>query len=112
MIVSKEIFLKRLVQLPELSGNIIAFVFADNPDLDISSRENFFGNIISYYNRFKKQKPDISNYTIEVTDDLLKSWAGKDLRIKNVKLKSVRGFPQSNKPFGIDFTDKMVYLKA
>jgi hypothetical protein len=106
MIVSKEIFLSRLVQLPELSGNTIAFVFADNPDLDISSRENFFGNIISYYNRFKKQKPDISKYTIEETDDLLKSWEGKDLRIKNVKLKSVRGFPQSDKPFGIDFTDK------
>lgn len=106
MIVSKEIFLKRLVQLPELSGNTIAFVFADNPDLDISSRENFFGNIISYYNRFKKQKPDISKYAVEETDDLLKSWEGKDLRIKNVKLKSVRGFPQSDKPFGIDFTDK------
>jgi len=106
MIVSREIFLNRLVQLPELSGNTIAFVFADNPDLDISSRENFFGNIISYYNRFKKQKPDISKYTVEETDDLLKSWEGKDLRIKNVKLKSVRGFPQSDKPFGIDFTDK------
>ena len=37
---------------------------------------------------------------------MLKSWVGKDLRIKNVKLKSVRGFPQSDKPFGIDFTDK------
>lgn len=106
MIVSKEIFLKRLVQLPELSGNTIAFVFADNPDLDISLRDNFFGNVISYYNRFKKQKPDISQFTVEETDDLLKSWEGKDLRIKNVKLKSVRGFPQSDKPFGIDFTNK------
>lgn len=106
MIVSKDIFLKRLVQLPELSGNTIAFVFADNPDLDISSRENFFGNIISYYNRFKKQKPDITQFTQEETDNLIKSWEGKDLRIKNVKLKSVRGFPQSDKPFGIDFTDK------
>jgi hypothetical protein len=106
MILSKEIFLKRLVHLPELSGNTIAFVFADNPDLNISSRENFFGNIISYYNRFKIKKPDISKYSVEETDDLLKSWEGKDLRIKNVKLKSVRGFPQSDKPFGIDFTDK------
>jgi hypothetical protein len=106
MIVSREIFLKRLVQLPELSNNTIAFVFADNPDLDISSREDFFGNIISYYNRFKKEKPDISKYSLEETDDLLKSWEGKDLRIKNVKLKSVRGFPQSDKPYGIDLTDE------
>lgn len=106
MTVSKEIFIKRLVKLPELSDNTIAFVFADNPDLNISSRESFFGNVISYYNRFKKQKPDISKYAVEETDNLLKGWEGKDLRIKNVKLKSVRGFPQSDKPFGIDFTDK------
>jgi predicted nucleic acid-binding Zn-ribbon protein len=106
MIVSKDIFLKRLVQLPELSSNILAFVFADNPDLDISSRENFFGNVISYFKRFKENKPDITQYKLEDTNDLLKSWEGKDLRIKNVKLKSVRGFPQAAKPFGIDFTNK------
>ena len=106
MIVSKEMFLKKLVQLPELSDNTIAFVLADNPDIDISSRENFFGNVISYYNRFKKQKPEISQFKEDEVDTLLKSWEGKDLRIKNVKLKSVRGFPQSDKPFGIDFTNK------
>lgn len=106
MIVSKEIFLKKLLQLPELSDNTIAFVFADNPDIDISSRENFFGNVISYYNRFKKQRPEISQFKEDEVDTLLKRWEGKDLRIKNVKLKSVRGFPQSYKPFGIDFTNE------
>ena len=106
MIVSKEIFLKKLVQLPELRDNTIAYVFADNPDINISTRENFFANVISYFNRFKEQKPDITQYRLEEDDDLIKSWEGKDLRIQNVKLKSVRGYPQSEKPFGIDFTGK------
>jgi tRNA U34 5-methylaminomethyl-2-thiouridine-forming methyltransferase MnmC len=101
---SKDIFLKQLMQLPELSDNTIAHVFADNPDIDISSREKFFDNIISYFKRFKDNKPDISQYNIEDTTDLLKSWEGKDLRIKNVTLKSVRGFPNADKPFGVDFT--------
>jgi hypothetical protein len=105
MNVSKDIFLKQLVQLPELSENTIAYVFADNPDIDISSREKFFDNIISYFNRFKENKPDISQSSIDESVDILKSWEGKDLRIKNVTLKSVRGFPNSDKPFGVDFTN-------
>lgn len=106
MIVSKDIFLKKLVQLPELSSNTIAFVFADNPDINISSRENFFANVISYFKRFKEHKPDITQYRLEENDNLIKSWEGKDLRIQDVKLKSVRGYPQSEKPFGIDFKGK------
>lgn len=106
MIVSKDTFLKKLVQLPELSSNTIAFVFADNPDINISSRENFFSNVISYFKRFKETKPDITQYKLEEDDSLIKSWEGRDLRIQNVKLKSVRGYPQSDKPFGIDFTGK------
>lgn len=105
MNVSKDIFLKQLVQFPELSDNTIAYVFADNPDIDISSREKFFDNIISYFKRFKDNKPEISQFNSEDKTDLLKSWEGKDLRIKNVTLKSVRGFPNSDKPFGIDFTN-------
>lgn len=105
MNVSKDIFLQQLVQLPELSDNTIAYVFADNPDIDISSREKFFENIISYFNRFKDNKPNVSQYSIVDTTDVLKSWEGKDLRIKNVALKSVRGFPNTDKPFGIDFTN-------
>jgi len=64
MNVSKDIFLKQLVQLPELSENTIAYIFADNPDIDISSRERFFENIISYFNRFKENKPDISQSNV------------------------------------------------
>lgn len=105
MNVSKDIFLKQLVQLPELSENTIAYVFADNPDIDISSREKFFDNIISYFNRFKENKPDISQSNLDDSADILQSWEGKDLRIKDVMLKSVRGFPNSDKPFGIDFTN-------
>lgn len=105
MNVSKDIFLKQLVQFPELSKNTIAYVFANNPDIDISSREKFFDNIISYFNRFKEYKPDISQSSVDDSADILKSWEGKDLRIKDVMLKSVRGFPNTDKPFGIDFTN-------
>jgi len=105
MNVGKDIFLKQLIQLPELSDNTMAYVFADNPDIDISSKEKFFDNIISYFKRFKDIKPDISQYKVEDTTDILKSWEGKDLRIKNVTLKSVRGFPNAEKPFGINFSN-------
>jgi len=105
MNVSKDIFLKQLIQLPELSDNTIAYVFADNPDIDISSREKFFENIVSYFKRFKDNKPDISQYSVDDTTDILKSWEGKDLRIKNVTLKSVRGFPNTDKPFGVNFSN-------
>jgi hypothetical protein len=105
MIMSKEIFLKKLVKLPELADNTVAFIFANNPDIDISIKETFFENIISSYKTFKKKKPEISQFSLENVDGLFQIWKGKDLRIKNIKLNSVRGFPQSDKPFGIDFTD-------
>ncbi|MBK8082227.1 MAG: hypothetical protein IPK25_19310 [Saprospiraceae bacterium] len=34
-------------------------------------------------------------------------WLGKDLKKKKLKLKSVRGFPNSSLPFGMDFTNSL-----
>jgi hypothetical protein len=106
MIKDKETFLLQLAELPQLSDNIMAFVFAANPDLNISSREKFFDTVISYYNEYKKN-PDTHVYLISEGDDVnINTWLNKDLRIKSIQLKSVRGFPESSSPFGLDFTNE------
>jgi hypothetical protein len=104
VIKDKRNFLIELVGLPELADNTIALVFAQNPNLDISSREKFYENVVGYFNRYRQTKPEIVK---EITgeDNSVESWYGKDLRIKSVRLKSVRGYPDSEIPFGMDFVN-------
>jgi hypothetical protein len=104
MIKNKEQFLKELVTLPELKDNVMAYVFAINPDIKISSKNEFFDYVKSYYQRYKTQKPQIET-TITQDNNEIDEWKNLDLRIKDVKLKSVKGFPESDVPFGIDFSN-------
>lgn len=106
MSVSKSNFLKQLAQMQELSGNTIAVVFAVNPDIDISSREAFYQNIIGFFERYKQNLPEVSSIKDNEDEDELSKWHGKDLRIQSIRLKSLRGFPNSVKPFGIDFNNE------
>jgi len=105
MIKSKEEFLKELATYPELKDNVMAYVFAANPNLNISDKTSFFDNVINYYERYKNQKPDIESIQ-EQREDEIEKWNGLDLRIKSVRLKSVRGFPESELPFGIDLANE------
>ena len=100
MIPSKKQFLQQIINYPELKDNIIAYVFAKNSKIDISQKNTFFDNVRYYYEKYKEQKPEIEE--IDNGYDLINEWIGKDLRIKNIKLKSIRGFPDSDTPFGID----------
>ena len=104
MIKSKEQFLKELVTLPELKDNVMAYVFAINPDIKISSKNEFFDYVKSYYQRYKTQKPEIKTTSTQDGTEI-EEWKGLDLRIRDVKLKSIKGFPDSEIPFGIDFSN-------
>ncbi len=106
MIYNKDIFLKEIANLPELKDNILSFVFALNPSIDISRKEKFFDNVLPFYKSQsgkERSKIEIVKSESEISID---KWSGRDLRIKNLLLKSVRGIPDSDKPFGIDLTDE------
>jgi len=106
MIKDKETFLKQIALMSELKGNKISLVFALNPTIDISKREKFVENISPFFNLQKEESRD--EIVVESADKSseIESWIGKDLRIKKVRLKSVRGFPDSAVPFGIDFLNE------
>jgi hypothetical protein len=106
MIYNKDIFLKELANLPELKDNILSIVFALNPGIDISRKEKFFDNVLPFYKSQtgkERSKIEIVKSESEISID---KWTGRDLRIRNLRLKSVRGIPESDKPFGIDLTDE------
>lgn len=105
MIKSKEELLKELATYPELKNNAMAYVFAANPNLNISDKTSFFVNVINYYERYKNEKPDIKSIEEQGVDEIEK-WKGIDLRIKSIRLKSVRGFPESKLPFGVDLVNE------
>ena len=108
MIKDKETFLIALSEFPPLAENTMAFVFAANPDIDISSREKFFDNIISYYKQYKAH-PNTTIYKITEggkEEEEINNWVNKDLRIKYIRLKSVRGIPDSKIPYGFNLTNE------
>lgn len=104
MIKNKETFLKKVALMPELKGNKLSLVFALHPSIDISNKTKFVENVSTYFNMQKEEDREKINLDSEKETDTEK-WLGKDLRIKKVKLNSVRGFPKSSIPFGIDFSN-------
>jgi hypothetical protein len=106
MIRSKTSFFIDLAKKPDLKNNIISIIFALHPDIDISKREKFYENIIGYFQRYSEK--DRMNIPDHFTDNekTIDNWVNKDFRIKSVKISSVRGFPKSDKPYGIKFTNE------
>jgi hypothetical protein len=104
MIKNKENFLREVALNNDLKDNLLSLVFAFNPDLDISKREKFVDTVFPFYHKYKNgDRNEIANDTIEF-NELIK-WTGKDLRIKKIKLKNVRGFPNTTIPYGIEFVN-------
>lgn len=104
MIKDKETFLKQVALMPELKENKLSLVFALHPSIDISNKTKFVDNINSYFVLQKEEdREKFVDLKIDKNRDEIESWLGKDLRINNIKLKSVRGFPDSEIPFGINF---------
>lgn len=105
MIIDKKTFFKQLSKSPNLADNLLSIIFAKHPDIDTSSREAYFDKLSPFYKRYtlSDRESITENDTLEVNE--INEWQGLDLRIKNIKLQSVRGFPPSQVPFGIDFTN-------
>lgn len=104
MIKNKEAFLRKVALMPELKGNKLSLVFALHSSVDISNKTKFVENVSTYFTILKEEDREKINSDSEKETDTEK-WLGKDLRIKAVKLNSVRGFPKSSIPFGINFTN-------
>lgn len=115
MIKSKEAFLVELAKSSEMVDNVVAYIFAKHPNIDVSKRELYLDNLIGYYRQYK-QSLDPNSLAIDVEDqheiNEIETWEGKDLRIKNVRLSGVRGYPKKDKPFGIDFTTENAEPKS
>lgn len=107
MIKNKETFLKEVALMPELIGNKISLIFALHHSIDISDKKKFVDNISTYFIEQKEQDRQKINLNDDKKGSDIEEWIGKDLRIKKLKLKNVRGFPNSNLPFGIDFTNNL-----
>lgn len=106
MIKDKETFLKQVALMPELKGNKLSLVFALHPNIDVSKKEKFVDNVSSYF--LLQKEEDRAKIVLSDSSKAngVESWLGKDLRIKQIKLKSVRGFPDADKPFGINFLNE------
>ncbi len=106
MIKDKETFLKQVALMPELKGNKLSLVFALHPSIDISKKEKFVDNISNFFVKIKEEeRAEIVLESDRKSNDI-ENWIGKDLRINKIKLKSVRGFPDSTVPFGINFKNE------
>jgi hypothetical protein len=106
MIKDKETFLKQVALMPELKENILSLVFAFNPSIDISNKNKFVENVSPYLLLQKEDERAKITLDSSSSSNNTEKWLGKDLRIKKLRIKSVRGFPNSTLPFGINFSDE------
>ncbi|SIN67363.1 hypothetical protein [Algoriphagus halophilus] len=106
MIKNKDIFLKELANEPELQKNTVSLVFALNSNIDISKKEKFVEYVLPFYERLKETKREALEIIETDETEIIERYRNKDFRIKDVKLSAIRGFPKSNKPFGIDFCNE------
>lgn len=106
MIKNRTSFFIRLARQDSLKNNLLSVILAKNPNVDISKRENFFDNISRFYSIHKlEERSSLKDENISDSNSI-ETWTNSDLRIKSIKLKSLRGFPKSEIPFGIDFTNE------
>ncbi|WP_276975169.1 hypothetical protein [Flavobacterium filum] len=106
MIIDKATFFKHLSKSPTLSDNLLSIILAMHPDIDTSSRESYFDKLSPFYKRYTLADRQSINESDTTEANEINEWQGLDLRIENIKLQSIRGFPPSQIPFGIDFTNE------
>jgi hypothetical protein len=105
MIKNRNSFFIRLAKHDSLQNNLLAIIFAKNPNIDISKRESFFDNLSRFYSILKLDERLQLEESVDSNSTMIDSWLNSDLRIKNIRLQSLRGFPKNNIPYGIDFAD-------
>ena len=105
MIKDRSSFFAQLALMDALKDNLLSIILAKNPNVDISKREPFFDNVSKFYSIYTLENREDITEIVGTNNNSIDSWLNSDLRIKNVKIKSVRGFPDSQIPFGIDFCE-------
>ncbi len=100
MIESLNNFKIRLSNHPELKGNLLAWLIAKNPNLNTSSKENLYLDLIPFYTQYSHS--DIEPIS-EQQETKGESIIGTDYRLKAIEISGVRGFPKKSPPYGIDF---------
>ncbi|WP_419868019.1 hypothetical protein [Chryseobacterium sp. CT-SW4] len=108
-------FRKNLIELAlsEKEESKIAKVLAYYyPSLDLSSRDSLFESLMRLFKLSDNQTFDFNILSQEMqTDDNIfdtDSYRGKDFRIKNIEISSIRGIPEKEEdgiPFGINLVD-------
>lgn len=106
MIKDKASFFAKLANNDSLKENLLSIILAKNPNIDITKRESFFENLSRFYSIYTLENRLEIKEEISHDENSIESWIGLDLRIKNIKLQSVRGFKSSQIPFGIDFLNE------
>jgi len=115
-------FRKKLIELAvsEKEENKIAKVLAYYyPSLDLSSRESFFESLMRFFKLSDNQNFDFNTLSQEMETDKnifdTNSYRGKDFRIKNIEISSLRGIPEKDKngvPFGLNLVDDGIINNA
>lgn len=95
-------FLKRMANEPELKANLFAWLLAKHSYINKESRDKMFNSIFPLYQKHFNDELTPIEFTKEEVQEEIEE---QDYRIKNFLLSSVRGFPKSEPPFGIDFTE-------
>lgn len=115
-------FRKKLIELAvsEKEENKIAKVLAYYyPSLDLSNRESFFESLMRLFKLSDNQTFDFNTLSekFEIDKNIFdtNSYKGKDFRIKNIEISSLRGIPEKDEngvPFGLNLVDDGIINNA
>lgn len=115
-------FRKNLIELAlsEKEESKIAKVLAYYyPSLDLSSRDSLFESLMRLFKLSDNQNFDFNTLSeeMQIDDNIFDtdSYRGKDFRIKNIEISSLRGIPEKDEngvPFGLNLVDDGVINNA
>ncbi|MBU7569953.1 MAG: hypothetical protein KAF41_04815 [Flavobacterium sp.] len=115
-------FRKKLIELgvSEKEENKIAKVLAHYyPSLDLNNRDSLFESLMRLYKLSNDQNFDFDKLSQEIQTDVnifdADSFRGKDFRIKDIEISSLRGIPEKDEngiPFGLNLVDDGIINNA
>ncbi|HFK5526277.1 TPA: hypothetical protein ACGZ99_000309 [Elizabethkingia anophelis] len=115
-------FRKKLIELAvsEKEENKVAKVVAHYyPSLDLNNRDSLFESLMRLYKLSNDQNFDFDKLSQEMQTDVnifdADSFRGKDFRIKDIEISSLRGIPEKDEngiPFGLNLVDDGIINNA
>lgn len=115
-------FRKKLIELAlseKEDGRIAKIIAYYYPSLNLDSRESLFESIFRFFKVSENQSFDFNTLAEDLHNDAnafdVNSYRGKDYRIKNIEISSLRGIPEEDDngiPFGINLFDEGIINNA